>query len=160
MEKPTNEDSPLPASPDADAKSGVTEWTGSPKHGWPTPAVILALVVVAALAGAYGYHLGSRSVSDLVSEHAKLKKRVAEVEQLMKPRVAIAGQGLAIELLNGTPPYSLEVRIGDGAPILSQTTKSRCKVPLKAAPASGVSIHVTATDATGQRATAKIKAPY
>jgi hypothetical protein len=160
MEKPTNENSALPASPDAGAKSGVTEGTGSRKRGWPTPAVILALVAVAVLAGAYGYHLGSRSVSHLVSEHAKLKKRVADAEQLMKPRVAIAGQGLAIELLNGTPPYSLEVRIGDGAPILSQTTKPRCKVPLKAVPASGVSIHVTATDATGQRATAKLKAPY
>ncbi len=160
MDQPTNENSALPASPDADGKSGVTEGTGSRKRGWSTPAVILALVVVAALAGAYGYHLGSMSVSHLVSEHAKLKRRVAEAEQLMKPRVAIVGQGLAIELLNGTPPYSLEVRIGDGTPILSQTTKPRCKVPLKAAPASGVSIHVTAIDATGQRATAKVKAPY
>jgi len=160
MEKPTNENSALPASPGADAKSEVAKGTGSRKRGWPTPAVILALVLVAVLAGAYGYHLGSRSVSKLVSEHAKLKRRVADAEQLMKPRVAIAGQGLAIELLNGTPPYSLEVRIGDAAPILSQTTKSRCKVPLKATPASGVSIHVTAIDSTGQRATAKIKAPY
>jgi len=117
-------------------------------------------LVVAGVAGIYGYHLGTRSVSHLVSEHARLKRRVADAEQLMKPRVTIAGQGLAIELLNGTPPYALEVRIGDGAPILSQTTKPRCKVPLKETPPSGVSIHVTATDATGQRATAKIKAPY
>lgn len=148
MEEPINE------------KNGKGQVTESLKRGWPTPAVILALIVVAVLAGAYGYRLGSHKVSQLVNEHARLKRRVEDAEQLMKPRVAVSGQALAVELLNGTPPYSLEVRVGDGAPILSQTTKSRCKVPLKAAPPSGVSIRVTATDATGQRATAKIKAPY
>ncbi len=131
--------------------------TGS---GWFTAKVVLALVIVALVAGGIGYRWGARKGGQLAAEEATSKRRVVAVTELLKPRVQIAGQALAVEFVNGKAPYSLEVNVGTQPAIKTQAMKSRFKVPLAAMPASGESIRVKATDATGQQVTTKIKAPY
>jgi len=138
-----------------DTRNGPTQ----KQSGWSTSRVVVALITVALLAGGGGFYLGSqrsaRMAGDLPGE-----KQIIPVKELLKPIVQVAGRELAINFINGKAPFKLEIRIGDRAPILTETTKARSKVPIGEPPASGESIRVTAIDATGQRVTAKIKAPY
>jgi hypothetical protein len=121
--------------------------------------VIAALVVVALLAGGSGFYLGSQR-STQPARDLPTERRIIPVKELLKPSVQVAGRELAINFINGKAPFKLEIRIGDRAPILAETTKSRSKVPIGEPPASGEPIRVTVVDGTGQRVTQKIKAPY
>ncbi len=150
-------ESPRPEA--ASSVDGTGEGGGAGRAGWSPGRVVTVIVAVALLSGGTGFYFGSKRAARLARELPS-ERRIIPVKELLKPIVQVAGRELAIDFINGKAPFKLEIRIGDRAPILTETAKSRSKIPIGEPPATGEPIRVTAIDATGQRVTQKIKAPY